>query len=266
MTRYKLMLSLTAAATALTAQMMPPGGPPHPGGGGWGPGPRGGGSRIIEAGPASRTPVTGAPYSAAESTSFVEKLGDGNVISRQDQSKVYRDSQGRVRVEHTGTPPGSQTPQTRITIFDPVAGFSYVLNPADMTAVKMAVQGRRGANTPPPAPANAPQPQVEDLGTRAVNGVAATGTRTTITIPAGQIGNAQAIVVTRETWISTALKVPVQIKSSDPRFGTTDLELTGITTSEPAADLFQVPANYTVTTRGRNNGGPRMQGMRGPRR
>ena len=79
-----------------------------------------------------------------------------------------------------------------------------------------------------------------------INGVSATGTQITETIPAGAIGNAQAIQVVRITWISTELKVPVQIKTTDPRFGNTDMELTNIVQAEPSASLFVVPAGYTT--------------------
>ena len=64
-------------------------------------------------------------------------------------------------------------------------------------------------------------------------------------------------------WISTELKVPVQIKSSDPRFGSTDMELTNIAQAEPSASLFVVPAGYTVKTGGRGPGGPGPAGFRG---
>src|ERR1019366_9871871 len=87
-------------------------------------------------------------------------------------------------------------------------------------------------------------------GTQVVNGVAATGTQITETIPAGAIGNAQPIQIVRATWISSELKVPVQIRSSDPRFGSTDMELTSIVQAEPSASLFVVPAGYTVQQRG----------------
>src|SRR5450631_3179485 len=122
---FSLML---VAATAVPAQGPPPGGP-----GGWGRGGRGGPGDmmgIIAAGPGSRTPVTGAPYSAVETNSIQQKLADGNLISHQETAKVYRDKDGRVRIEHTVTPPSTsgQAPETRITIFDPVAGFSYLLN------------------------------------------------------------------------------------------------------------------------------------------
>jgi outer membrane lipoprotein-sorting protein len=253
------------AATVLPAQP-----PPPPPGGGWGGRGRGGPEMlgIIAAGPGSKTPVTGAPYSAVETASIQQKFADGNQISRTEQSNVYRDSQGRVRIDHTFTPPNSSTAETRISIFDPAAAVSYMLNPSTSEAVKMSLpaapagaragQGFRGSR------GDSSDVVTTDLGTQTVNGVAATGTRTTRTIPAGAIGNAQAIQIVREVWISTALKVPVQIKTTDPRFGSTTMDVTNIVQAEPSSNLFAVPANYTVTTgspRGLNPMGGR-PGMR----
>jgi hypothetical protein len=209
------------------------------------------------AGPGSHTPITGAPYSGVENRQVQQKLSDGTQISHQDQSKVYRDSQGRVRIEHT-TPQG----EARIAIFDPVAGFTYILDPTKMTAVKRALpapkQTSSDTNPPPPHHRFEGTTQTEDLGTQTINGLAATGKRETETIPAGAIGNDQPIVVTHEIWTSTALKVPVLIKTSDPRFGTTTMQLTNVVQGEPDPALFQVPSNYTVTT----GGGPGMMGSR----
>jgi len=206
----------------------------------------------MSAWPASRTPVTGAPYSAVQTTQFQQTLAGGNQISRQEQSKVFRDKDGRVRTEATFTPRGSTTAQTMITIFDPVGGNFNVLDPLKLTVVKNPLppapsrqmgRGRRGSG------ADTTQVQTENLGTQSVNGVQATGTRSTQTIAAGAIGNAQPIQVVREVWVSVDLKVPVMIKGTDPRFGNTLMQLTNIVQSEPDASLFQVPSNYTVTTR-----------------
>ena len=70
---------------------------------------------------------------------------------------------------------------------------------------------------PRPTPPARPNVTTTNLGTPVINGVSAKGTQLTETIPAGAIGNAQPIQVVRITWISTELKVPVQIKTSDPR-------------------------------------------------
>ena len=212
------------------------------------------------AGPGSRTPVTGAPYSGVQVTQFQQTLEGANQIARQGQSKVYRDSQGRVRIEGTAGPGAfhGQATKSSVHIFDPVAGYSHMLNPQNMTAVSMALPApRQGASAEGRRPheagsgANAPQIVKEDLGTQTINGLAATGTRTTRTIPAGAIGNAQPIQTVREVWVSSDLKVPIMIKSSDPRFGTSVTQLTNITRAEPDASLFQVPAGYAVTQRTR---------------
>ena len=253
-----IFVSVAVCGAVLVAQP-PPGGKLR---GGFGFGPE---SRLMSAGPASRTPVTGAPYSAVETREFQQSLPGGNQISRQEQVKVYRDSQGRVRTERTVTPQGSTSARTIISIFDPVGGFSYVLNPAKLTAAKVAlppagsVQMRSGRG----ARQGTAQTQTENLGTQTVNGVPATGKRTTETIAAGEIGNTQPIQIVREVWVSTDLKVPVSIKTNDPRFGNTVMQLTNIVESEPDAALFQVPSNYTVAERpeggfGRGfGGGPR---------
>ena len=69
-------------------------------------------------------------------------------------------------------------------------------------------------------------------------------------IPAGAVGNEQAIQIVRITWTSTDLMVPVEIKSSDPRFGSTDMERTEHSALEADPSLFMVPSSYTI--RGRN--------------
>jgi hypothetical protein len=282
-------------ASALLAQ--------GPRGGGPG-GPMGRGPGMMGGAPAV---VTGAPYSALEVVQSQETLSDGNVIQRKRQTNVYRDSQGRVRTEETITPDAStgKQPYTVTTILDYVGGHRYVLNSSTMTAMEsplrvphnppgqrgggagasssaagapngaspMAV--RRGGGPGGPPDQNRPNLVRTTLPTQAVNGVLAAGEQHVETIPVGAIGNARTIQTTRTMWVSNDLKVPVQIKSTDPRFGTTDMELTNIIPAEPNATLFVVPAGYTVKQGGpgqfggaRGPGGPggaRGQGMRGPR-
>jgi hypothetical protein len=206
-------------------------------------------------GQASRTPVTGAPYSATQTTQIQRVLANGNQVSQTEQAKDDRDSQGRTRVERTITPPASsgKQPYTQVTIVDPVGGYRYLLNSSNMTAIQTplpAPSGSTKSGTPPTRPGPSNNLQKVSLGTETINSVPATGTQVTETIPAGTFGNAQAITIVRTTWISTDLKIPVEVKSSDPRFGTTDMELTNIQQSEPDPSLFTVPSGYTVTTGG----------------
>ena len=88
--------------------------------------------------------------------------------------------------------------------------------------------------------------KTEALGKQNVEGVEAEGTRTTLTIPAGEIGNERAIEVVSERWYSPQLQTVVMTRHSDPRFGETVYRLTNIDRSEPPANLFEVPADYTL--------------------
>jgi hypothetical protein len=260
-------LLLFLAGTTVVLAQGPPGGWGGRGRGMGGPGGPAEMFGLMAAGPASRTPVTGAPYAGTEISQIQQKLADGNVITRTEQSKVYRDKDGRVRIEHTTTPPASsgQSPQTRITIFDPVASVSYMLDPATSTAIKHTIpSGNAMAMRQRPAGRmqnSANPPETTDLGTTTVNGLQATGTKTVRTIPAGTIGNAQPIVITREAWISTALQIPVKIITSDPRFGTTEMDLTSVTQGDQDPSLFQVPSGYTTNAAPMGRGPGRTDGM-----
>jgi hypothetical protein len=209
--------------------------------------------------------VAGAPYSAVEVTTTQQVLTGGNVIQNQRQTTVYRDSQGRVRtettVQHPGTS-GSQTAaHTMITVHDPVAGVMRHIDTQNRVVNEFPIHAagagsRPNANGSPRAAAPGqrantrhvadPNVTTENLGLQTINGVAATGHRITRTIPAGAMGNAQPIQSVREVWTSNDLKVPVLVKTSDPRFGTTVTQLTNINRAEPDAALFQAPAGYTV--------------------
>ena len=82
--------------------------------------------------------VTGRPYSATEERHTTQTLGDGTHIETSETNRVFRDEQGRTRVERKdGT----------ISIHDPVEGFTVELDPATKTARKIIV-ARRVADAP----------------------------------------------------------------------------------------------------------------------
>ena len=86
----------------------------------------------------------------------------------------------------------------------------------------------------------------ESLGKQSIEGVEAEGTRKTVEIPAGEIGNERPIEIVFERWYSPELQVVVMTRHSDPRFGETTYRLMNINRSEPARELFEVPADYTL--------------------
>ena len=210
--------------------------------------------------------ISGAPYSAQEVTEETQTLANGNVITRRLQANVYRDGSGRTRTERT-VPTGRREPgqvaaqaqtatRTMITIHDPVAGVTSELDTTARTARQMTMpnfQGRNGmfqerARGGQNGTVSDPNVVKADLGMQTINGVQANGTRITRTIPAGEIGNAQAIQIVTETWRSPDLQIPVMTRRIDPLHGNVTVQLTNITRAEPDPSLFQVPSDYTVST------------------
>lgn len=95
--------------------------------------------------------------------------------------------------------------------------------------------------------------KAEALGKQNIEGVEAEGTRSTVTIPAGEIGNDRVIEIVNERWYSPELQTVVMTRHSDPRFGESSYRLTNIDRSEPARSLFEVPGDYTLKLK---SGGP----------
>ena len=180
----KMMIALTLlTAAGLLAQ--PPGPPPRrgfgPGPGG--PGPGFGGPRATD----MAHPVTGAPFSAVETTTETQVLPDGNTIQRTRTTKITRDSAGRVRLETTMPQRGPNAQAgatvTHVTISDPVGRVIREIDNESKTVHEMVVRT-------PPAGRAGPRPQFnrgnrpadpnfkeENLGAQVVNGESATGRR-----------------------------------------------------------------------------------------
>jgi hypothetical protein len=222
--------------------------------------------------------VKGAPFSAVSTGETKQTLADGTTITHKFQSTLYRDAEGRFRKEMSlpaiGPLAASGKPHTVITIFDPVAGTAYDLDPDQKVAYKLPAH--RGGHAegkfttgggPGPGPGgdvrfeagaggvvrfekfgaeDSANLKTDALGTQTVNGVNAEGTRYTRTIPVGQIGNDKALNIVKEEWYSPDLQIIVQSKRVDPMFGQTVYSLTEIQRNAPNPNLFVVPSDYTV--------------------
>jgi hypothetical protein len=229
--------------------------------------------------------VKNAPYSADVVTETTQTLSDGNHIRQSSTAKVYRDTEGRTRREQSlnalgGLAPSSNLPQV-VFINDPVAGFNYALNPQNRTATKSAwARPGRGGQAPGSSQQMARLRQqsangsaaiagrwgrggaarqnikTESLGRQTIEGVPADGTRTTMTIAAGQWGNEQPIQIVTERWYSPDLQTVVLSKHTDPRMGETVSKLANVSRSEPPNSLFEPPADYKMAETGNRTGRP----------
>lgn len=86
----------------------------------------------------------------------------------------------------------------------------------------------------------------ESLGKRTIEGVECEGTRETLTIEAGRIGNDRPIQTVTERWYSARLQQDVLRTTTDPRFGEMTYKLTRISQAEQPRSLFEAPADYKV--------------------
>lgn len=203
--------------------------------------------------------VKNAPFSADVATETSMVLHDGNPIRQTSAFRLYRDSEGRTRREQSlnnvsGLASNTNLPPV-VFISDPVAGVNYALSPSARTATKSA--GGRGYGVPQgnhggrmrgaAAGAAGRNAKTESLGSKAIEGVTAEGTRTTITIPAGQMGNELPMQTVIESWYSRDLQAVVLSKRSDPRSGETVTRYTNISRAEPPHSLFEVPADYKIS-------------------
>lgn len=223
--------------------------------------------------------VTGAPYSAEQITERVQTLADGTHITHpSEKTMLYRDSQGRTRIEQTfprppGTPEGAAARPSHIEVNDPLSGVHYTLDERRHTATRFSFptalpahmsdsaairptkllalspgQAIAQVQSAPSHAAQSQKPQIsrESLGTQTIEGILVEGTRTTVVHPVGSVDNDRPITAIQETWTSPELKVTVLEKDSDPRYGESTIRLANISRAEPDAALFQVPPDYQI--------------------
>lgn len=249
----KRLVSATVLLAAIPAFAQGPGGP----------GPRDHGFRG-DMGMGMRTPVTNAPYSATYTSTSTEKLQDGTVLTHTSTRVVARDSLGRTREEITMPARGTDaTPHTMVMILDPVTHTVTQIHPESKTAFVHTLPtppagGFQGHHAPQAQGSTADQASTghgphenknvvkTDLGSKTLNGVVASGTRTTRTIPAGEMGNTTPLISTHEEWFSPDLKIELSRSDVDPFHGTHTTSVSSLTKAEPDATLFAVPTGYTV--------------------
>ena len=254
--------------------------------------------------------VKNLPYSAEVISERQRNLADGNQIVNKNSSYTYRDSAGRTRQEVRDDKGEIRV----VTIHDPVAGVTWLLNPKNKVANKITPPPHLGAAAGEAARARIEQLRKEgklpegrheivirrsedggdsvrveasgpimieadsatmrggnprelmlgpiggaftdmkwaakattrELGSKDIDGVRAEGKLRSYEIPAGEVGNRNAIVVSDETWFAPELQITVLSKHSDPRSGDNVYRLAALKREEPAASLFAVPADYTV--------------------
>jgi hypothetical protein len=209
-----------------------------------------GGTRYFVEGISVR-PLPGQPFSGKSTTEWTHNLEDGSTVTTHLFAMVARDSEGRIFREARSFVPASsdQEPKLRdIRIFDPIRHTRTICTLATHSC---NVTGYFATTTFRPRPAGPFDDGKrtlarESLGNDVMDGINVVGTRETITVNAGVIGNSQTLSITREFWYSPELQVNLAITRKDPREGTQVIRVHEVSRSEPDPSLFKVPDGFTV--------------------
>ncbi len=211
--------------------------------------------------PPALASVIGAPFSGVRSQQAAKSFVDGNRIDSGGNVRLYRDGQGRTRVERDTSPevavrnPG-QGP-AGITINDPVTGDRYELNPQSKTCIVF----KGGAAPAYPLQSDVPGVfvmfarhayGVQDpgwsspvaLGEKSIDGLRAVGTRRQYTIPIGELGNEKPIVLNVEQWFAPQLGLIIAKSGRASLGGEFSNRVENIVRGEPDPQLFAIPSDY----------------------
>ncbi|HXW56755.1 MAG TPA: hypothetical protein VEJ67_13470 [Candidatus Cybelea sp.] len=219
-----------------------------------------GGSELIIAS-ISVPPIPNAPFTAKVSTQWARKLEDGTTVTIENHRTIARDSSGRVYQERRTFHPVGDAAESiirQVEYADPSSHELYVCRPVSRTCeIENYFVPAKVAVPPPPGEFDEGRRFLSrvGLGTDTVAGLEAIGSRETMTIFAGTIGNDRAVEVIKEFWYSPQLGINLIEKRQDPRWGMQNFEVSDISQGEPDPKLFELPANFRlVDMRGKPRG------------
>jgi hypothetical protein len=196
-------------------------------------------------------PLPGKPFSGRSTTEWTRTLADATEVKTHLYATVARDSQGRIFREVRSFVPLDSNEQSKlkeIRIFDPVTHTRTACNAATH---RCSVTSYHAPTSFTPRPVgefdNGKRYLTrENLGADSMDGLNVVGTRETLTINPGVVGNSQPLVTTREFWYSPDLQVNLSVTREDPREGTQVIRVSEVSRSEPDPAMFQVPRGYTI--------------------
>lgn len=196
-------------------------------------------------------PLPGKPFLGRSTTEWTRTLEDGTAVTTHLYAMVARDSQGRIYREVRSFVPADSDEQSKlkeIRIFDPVGHTRTTCNSVTRRCNVTDYHAPSSFNPIPAGPFDNGKRSLarESLGTDSIDGVSVVGTRETVTINPGVVGNSQPLNITREFWYSPELQVNLAITRKDPREGTQVIRVGDLSLTEPDPALFKVPAGFVT--------------------
>jgi hypothetical protein len=203
-------------------------------------------------------PKAGAPFSLTLDTEWTRPMSGGGTFTVANERHIVRDSKGRIYQERWGLVPKGGKVKSVMGIFqitDPEQHTWFNCNPwtkvCDLYRYDLTTKDK----FEPPIGASGPLPngngirQHEDLGAASTEGIDTHGYRETTTINTGVMGNDQPMVTSREFWYSPRLAVNLVSTVDAPQSGKQVFTAREISIAEPDASFFEIPADYKIVDR-----------------
>ncbi|MCU1301274.1 MAG: hypothetical protein JWQ87_1558 [Candidatus Sulfotelmatobacter sp.] len=207
-------------------------------------------------------PIPNAPFSATLATEAVKYAADGTTMTFVNERHLARDKQGRIYEERWFLVPknsGVKSAMNWIQLIDPKQHTIHNCSPTkhicdvlvyDPARDLAAASLRKGSSVA--LPHGDGNVVWEDLGTRNIAGINTVGVRETTITNAGTMGNDQPLTSLTEYWHSDQLGINLLSIRSSPFFGKQTFTITELTTGDPDAQMFEVPAGYKVNDQRKN--------------
>jgi hypothetical protein len=187
--------------------------------------------------------VKGKPFCAEVVNESTKVMGHGDLVHHESHSRLFRDSEGRVRSE------SGENGQVQVTIIDPVGRVIIVLDPQIKTAT---IEDAPAPSTLPAgdqSEKSIPEMAQKKLQDKEIEGFRASGTRYSHSIDMGQ--SHEALTIVTEIWYSPELQVTLLTSQEESPSNRNLMRLTNIRRGDPAPQLFQVPPDYKVKSTSR---------------
>jgi hypothetical protein len=192
-----------------------------------------------------------APFTATRVTRLETRLQNGSVMQHEVREMLTRNAQGQLYLRATPVLADAlATPRQYFVLADPVAGTVFQWQTGASSGVAQKMPALRhldihifsSQSTLMARPPKSATVTTEDLGEQQIAGLKATGTRTTMTLPANVIGNTEPLHVVHEVWTSNDLHIPLRELDINPLSGTRTMNTEKIEPNAGPVALFHTPA------------------------
>jgi hypothetical protein len=198
-------------------------------------------------------PKAGAPFSLTLHAEWKRPIGKCGTITFTNERRIVRDSKGRIFQERAALAPKNTNVKsvvTTIQITDPAQHTWYncvvAAKVCELCGYRLSTTDKFGPLRDGNLVYSGGSSQDEDLGVSSTQGEDTHCYRETRTVNPGVTGNDQPLVSMREFCYSARLAFNLTSIVDNPFSGHQDFTVRDLTTSEPDAALFEIPAGYAV--------------------